>query len=81
MIDREEKERCTSVDDMATQQEAEFLADAIERQARAVAINHPTGNCANCHEDCAPGTHFCDADCRGDHERREQADKLWGRRR
>ena len=67
-VDRTER-RCP--DDEATLREGEFLAAALHQQAmRAAAASAAPGTCANCGERCLPQTVYCDADCRGDHERR-----------
>ena len=62
-----------SADDQATQREAEFLHRAmLQQQLRAVRVPAAVqGVCTNCGEACLPLAVYCDEDCRGDHEFRE----------
>lgn len=59
-----------SADDMATQREAEFLADALLAQQLKAAGGMAVlpGLCTYCHQPCMPRTVYCDTDCRADHE-------------
>ena len=62
-------------------------AQAQEEQMRALQIHaarNPritlpaTGQCHNCEASIPPGAHFCDADCRDDHERHTAARRREG---
>jgi hypothetical protein len=59
-----------SADDMATQREAEFLADALLAQQLKAAggMSVLPGVCTYCRQRCMARTVYCDADCRADHE-------------
>lgn len=73
LIDPLEPGERLSADDEATRREAEFLADALAVQqlrARGGELIE-SGVCTNCRAACKPGTVYCDADCRADHEARQ----------
>lgn len=59
-----------SADDMATRQEALFLADALARQQQAARAPREPGRCLNCRQPCLPRAVYCDEECRADHEHR-----------
>lgn len=59
-----------SSDDMATQREAQFLADALLAQQLKAAGGMAVlpGVCSYCQARCLPRAVYCDAECRADHE-------------
>ena len=75
----EAAERPASIDDQATQREAEFTAAALAACRQGAPGGRP-GNCSNCGEQLASLAIYCDADCRADHERRLMADRRRGGR-
>ena len=65
----EPTDRPSSVDDMATQREAEFTAAALAASRTGGVVGTP-GVCLNCAARLASLAVYCDADCRADHEHR-----------
>lgn len=59
-----------SADDMATQREAQFLADALLAQQLKAAGGMAVlpGVCTWCQQRCPARAVYCDTDCRADHE-------------
>lgn len=74
----DEPERLSSVDDMATQREAQFTTAAIAAARRPVVASAP-GVCQNCGAALASLAVYCDPDCRSDHELRQLAQRRAGR--
>lgn len=74
----DQPERLSSVDDQATQREAEFTAAALAAARRPVQPSAP-GVCANCDAQLASLAIYCDPECRADHERRLTARRRVGR--
>ena len=62
-------ERPSSVDDMASQREAQFTAMSLAACRRAGVPSTP-GVCLNCQAQLANLAVYCDGDCRADHEQR-----------
>ena len=73
-VERDDQERL-SPEDMATQREAEFRADAlaVQRLNAASQAQPRRGWCSNCDERCSPFAVYCDEDCKADHEARVRA--------
>ena len=69
-----------SADDLATQREAQFLAQAltVQQQAAKATRSNP-GRCANCGTACLPLAVYCDDECRADHEHRQSILRRQGR--
>ncbi|MDY0748520.1 hypothetical protein SNE35_28730 [Paucibacter sp. R3-3] len=70
------------VDDMATLCEEQSREAALrEQQLRAERTPRSRpGVCTNCGEACMPHVVYCDADCRADHQSRENAARRQGLR-
>lgn len=72
-------ERVSSVDDQATQREAQFTDAAVAVARRPVVPSVP-GVCLNCGQQLANLAVYCDSGCRSDHEARLLAQRRSGRR-
>jgi len=68
-----------SDDDLVSASESAYLQAALVRhrleaarlaQELAAGPSVRADTCSNCETACAPGTFFCDADCRADHHAR-----------
>lgn len=61
--------------DYASCREAEILADALAAARRGAPGPLATGRCLNCETELDDRRRWCDADCMGDWERRQEASR------